>query len=393
MVESPVGDQLNPIGGEARDDAKASSTPHQPIGEQSSVAEATGLPQRPKKVPAPPGAFESPVKTSINLDDGVIDVDVTFPEYITSFETAVSSPSSSGYLSTPGFGSGLDAFEQSCRVSVDGDTPLNVAGWLPQFHPDFVLQAIPPQEGLAETIKDALRAEPSPGLLTNTMSADPHLERWMDVSSAIIADTATFTISRIRYRRLVRPKPSVDRGGPLLLGSVNAYSSVLLTPAISPYEMQLEEEFIEEPITSLDEVLIDAVERVLALSHSTTTVAATTTTTTDANLGPESSECSSRSTSKRRERSDSVSSQRSSGDVDTQAPGQPRIPDALTEVPRAKCKTVVLSALEEIVREVIESRETEGSEGHDGGGSSGREKESSLRGAVRAWLESVELGE
>ncbi|KAG8425137.1 hypothetical protein J3458_001869 [Metarhizium acridum] len=40
------------------------------------------------RTPDPTGAFESPVKTSINAEDGVIDVDVPFPEYITSFESA-----------------------------------------------------------------------------------------------------------------------------------------------------------------------------------------------------------------------------------------------------------------------------------------------------------------
>ncbi len=103
------------------------------------------------------------MKTFINPLDGVIEVDVPFPDYLTSFETAVSSPSSSGHLSHGGFGSGLEAFEQSCRVSVDGDLPMNVAGWLQCYHPDFVLQAIPPQEDVLEQIRSSLRVEPSSG--------------------------------------------------------------------------------------------------------------------------------------------------------------------------------------------------------------------------------------
>jgi hypothetical protein len=67
-----------------------------------------------------------------------------------------------------------------------------------------------------------------------------------------------------------------------------------------------------------------------------------------------------------------------------------------TEVPRGECKTVVLSALEEIVREVIEKRENEAQRG---GGDSQKEvsgcqeKEGVLREAVRGWLESLEIGD
>ena len=100
-----------------------------------------------ERIPDPNGAFESPVKTSIN--DGIIDIDVPLPEYL-HFETAVSSPSSSGYsFSTPGlgwsFGHGMEGFEHYSRTGPDTDTTLNVGGWLPRYHPDFALQAIPKQ--------------------------------------------------------------------------------------------------------------------------------------------------------------------------------------------------------------------------------------------------------
>ncbi|KAL7789076.1 folliculin-interacting protein N-terminus domain-containing protein [Trichoderma ceciliae] len=139
------------------------------------------------RTPDPTGAFESPVKTSINADDGVIDVDVPFPDYIASFESAISSPSSSGYLSTPGL-PGLESFEQTGRISIDGDLPLNAAGWLNRFHPDFVLQGLPPQEDLLEKVKAALQAEPTPAVFVQSGSGDVS-ERWVDVSSALIADT------------------------------------------------------------------------------------------------------------------------------------------------------------------------------------------------------------
>ncbi|ROW09584.1 hypothetical protein VMCG_02535 [Cytospora schulzeri] len=382
-------------------------------GEQESPAAISRAPIPVERKPDPSGAFESPVKTTINAEDGVIDVDVPFPDFISSFETAVSSPSSSGYLSTPGL-SGLELFEQACRVAIDGDVPMNVAGWLQRYHPDFILQAIPPQNDLLEQVKASLRAEPNPHSATLLEGRE---ERWIDVSSALIADSTDFSIRRIRYRRLVRPKPAVERNTPLLSSSVNTMSSAILTPLISPYEQHLQEEFIEEPIVTLDDTLIEAVERVIAHGGSNA-------------ISKESSQNSSRSTSKRRESfadllaaaaaSTTVAmdpalgagettatttttlgvqqQQQQQAQAQAQAPTPPSAAQ-VQEVPRGECKSVVLSALENIARDVAQSREdgdelvrtTPGAQ-RGGGGGGGRETESVLREAVRAWVDGVEAG-
>jgi hypothetical protein len=322
------------------------------------------------RIPDPSGAFESPVKTSINHDDGVIDVDVHFPDYLTSFETAVSSPSSSGYLSTPGLGSGLDSFEQFSRLAIDGDTPLNVAGWLQRYHPDFTLQAIPPQNDLLDQVRESLRAEPTPMLHPSLISEEWPMEQWIDVSSAIVADTTTFSIKRIRYRRLVKAKAMVDRSTSHLL---HPYSSSIVTPALSPYEQPLEEKFEEEELVTLDEALIDAVEKVIAQTN-------------DPSRG--NSTTSSRSVSKRRGRSNSEASEPTLDEV------APDVRLDFQEVPRVECKTVVLSALGSIVQDVADKREKENQDASQNiSYQANREKESALRGAVRAWLESVELGD
>ncbi|KAK9425532.1 putative Folliculin-interacting protein N-terminal domain-containing protein [Seiridium unicorne] len=331
----------------------------------------TDLSEASKRTPDPLGAFESPVKTSISADDGVIDVDVVFPDYLTSFESAISSPSSSGYLSTSGAGAGIDSFEQFSRVAIDGEAPLNVAGWLQQFHPDFALQAIPPQPDLLERVKESLRAEPTPSYPIHQLPVEWPTEQWVDVSSAIIADTATFSIKRLKFRRLVKAKLSADRSsGPHLSGSMNPYSSSLMTPALSPYEQPLKEIFEEEVLFTWDEALIDAVEKVIAQVVHGSQESSTTN--------------SSRSVSKRREGSES----------DASEPGLSK-PTAshveAQEVPRAECKTVVLSALENIVQEVVDQREKEGhSPTRKVVYETKREKESVLRSAVRTWLESVE---
>ncbi|KAK4454341.1 folliculin-interacting protein N-terminus-domain-containing protein [Podospora aff. communis PSN243] len=378
-------DQPSSPGGGAKTDRSSS--------DNQAIAEPTDAPPKVQRTPNPSGAFESPVKTSINVNDGVIDVDVPFPDYITSFETAVSSPSSSGYLSTPGFGTGFDTFEQSCRVAVDGDTPVNVAGWLQHYHPDFVLQALPSQEGIIDQIKASMQAEPSPTWLPNVGPSDRDSERWVDVSTALVADTTTFSITRIRYRRLVRLKPVSDRLAPVAVGS---YSSAVLTPtSASPYEIHLKEEFREEPVFELDDVLVDAVERVVAMG---------------ADLSKGGSGASSRSTSKRRERRDSISTQSDAHAV-SHLQGQDGqslsaslgAAAGIQEVPRSQCKAVLLSALEEVIREVIEEREIQREGGDQDFGEysepgrhaalvRGRVMDTILREAVRGWLESVDFG-
>jgi hypothetical protein len=372
LVGSPVDEPTGEATGSPTKSKNPLTPPKDTEEPPAELSQPVAAPSKTERVPDPAGAFESPVKTSINIDDGVIDVDVPFPDYLTSFETAVSSPSSSGFLSTPGLGSGLDAFEQSSRVSAEGDVPLNVAGWLQQYHPDFVLQAVPAQSDLIEQVKASMRAEPSPYLPPHLVLGELNTERWMDISTAIVADTTTFTITRVRYRRLVKPRPAIDRA-PLLSSSASTYNAPLQTPALSPYELPLEDEFIEERIVTLDEVLIDAVERVISF-------------TTDASKG--SSAASSRSTSKMRERSNSESTQSD----ETRGPSATTTLSASQEVPRARCKTVILSALEEIVRDVVETRDRE-QLGQCNGRAADREKESALRGAVRGWLESIELGD
>lgn len=66
----------------------------------------------------------------INVDDGVIDVDVFFLDYIIFFEFVISLLLSSGYFFIFGFFGGLEFFEYLVRVIIDGDFLLNVVGWL-----------------------------------------------------------------------------------------------------------------------------------------------------------------------------------------------------------------------------------------------------------------------
>lgn len=368
-VETPTKEEFDIPPGPVRVDKELPDTPRTLDSKGRAVnVEAV------KRTPDPLGAFESPVKTSISADDGVIDVDIAFPDYLTSFESAISSPSSSGYLSTPGLGAGLDSFDQFSRVAVDGEAPLNVAGWLQQFHPDFSLQAVPPQPDLLEKIKESLKAEPTPSYPMHQLPIEWPTEQWVDVSSAIVADTTTFTIKRLRFRRLIKRKVPVDGvSGQQLTSSTNPHSAPLMTPALSPYEQPLKERVEEEVLFSWDEVLVEAVEKVIAQ--------------TVQNSQDSSTANSSRSASKRRERSDSDASE---SDLTKLTVSPPEV----QEVPRAECKTVVLSALENLVQEVAGQRDQASqSPATKVTYDATREKESVLRSAIRTWLETVELGE
>ncbi|KAH7328329.1 folliculin-interacting protein N-terminus-domain-containing protein [Stachybotrys elegans] len=308
------------------------------------------------RTPDPSGAFESPVKTSINADDGVIDVDITFPDYITSLESAISSPSSSGYLSTPGYPGGFDSFEHSARTYVDGDVPLNAAGWLPRFHPDFAIQAIPPQESLLEEIKASLRAEPTPVSLLPL--GNDAVERWVDVGSVVIADTRTGSITRVLYRRLVKPR-LVDR---------SSNGNAPLTPSILPYENQLDEEWIEDSILSPDDGLAEAIEKVVGISSES---------------GRETHVNSSQATSETRPSTDSRTKMQES------PPNTHQPPPLLQDAPRVQCRTVVLSALEDAIRDVIEHRESV-KQSYTDGGCPCRVSQNWLRDAVRDWVSNLE---
>lgn len=321
------------------------------------------------RTPDPASAFVSPIKTTINPEDGVIDVEVPLPDYLTRFDTAIGSPSSSGYSSAPGFPSGFEGFEQT-RFAIEGDLPQNTAGWLDGFHPDFVLQALPPQDNLMDKVKAAMRAEPTPA--PTDPQVDVVAERWVNVSSVVIADTRSKAVTRIVYRRRVRSNAVPDR-------PVSNIYATFKSSAL-PMETRLEEDWLEETIRSGDETLSDAVNRVVC-------------TTGD---------------KKKANKASFAESSQSPGQVHESSAGHSTAHDALSEArglakpdfsaapnaPRSQCKTVILSALEDMFREVVESRDggptdpkkNKRQEGLGHGGSI-------LRDAVRDWVAALDAVE
>lgn len=343
-----------------------------PIGGSSGIpaSAARPIPERPRTFDAPP------LKLSVNEKDGVIDVDIPLPD----FGSPLQSPLLGGYGSASSqHGS---SFGESSILSVpylEPEQPVNAAGWLSQFHPDFAVQAIKPYRELERDIKRAMSAEPTPlnTIATPSLESGP-LERWIDVCSALIADTNAFTIKRISLRRLVRlvPTPTYQPSAmtPAVAGLPpgrsqygNPYTAGTVAPMMT--EVHLAEKFIEEQIMDFDATLIDGVDRVLAQSGDVTRVSSTQ---------------SSRSSSRR-------------GRRDTRADSD-AVPHV--EVPQTDCKSVIFDALESIVKDVTAERsgreEPKDEDDDDDEKKSIRTvqaktaTDSSLKEGIRRWLTEVE---
>jgi hypothetical protein len=318
----------------------------------------------------PEGAYESVVKTSINEEDGVIDIDVPLPDFFTSsFGSTMSSPSSSGYLSTQGFGPGLEGFEHYSRSGPDADASINVGGWLPRYHPDFVLQAIPAQESLEEEVKASMSAELTPSL---GPSIPGEVSRWVDICSTVIADATNFTIKRIRYRRHVMIRVARDHRNSGTFADARSHS-LYGNPYIAASQLDrlqiIEEDFVTDPVISMEEALIDAVERMISYSGS-----------------KPGSSSSSRSASRHRGREGSDSTEKGAPHHVVEEPL--KVVEGHLEVPRVDCKKMILGVLEEIARQVAELRQDDSTAPSEGNEMVGRE--SFLREGVRTWLASVE---
>ncbi|KAL5349196.1 hypothetical protein ACLOAV_005484 [Pseudogymnoascus australis] len=376
----------------------------------------------------PSGAYESPVKTSIT-EDGVIDIDVPLPSLFPSLPSALSSPSSSGILSSGGLGAAgpeLDGFEHYTRSAGEDEAALNVGttdGNSPNSpstanNPKSPTLSNPPQPSLEDQIRAAMAAEPTPPLPLSAVRNGEE-ERWITVSTALIADTVAFTLKRIILRRLIRlpssPPPSAGEsagnsydGRASMYG--NPYPGVLGTQ--SPAEggaggELIKEEWEVEMCISFDPALIEAVEKVMA---SPTGAAQNTpgggglqkprSARGSKNPSAGSSAGSSRSGSRIRvvvpapepspvpvlvsggAGSSGAGALGNSGSGDGGAAGKSgEVREE--EVPRAEVRTVLLSALEGIAGEVAEGRGATGV---------GGEGESYLREGVGRWLEGVDEG-
>jgi hypothetical protein len=326
---------------------------------------------------------ESCLKLSVRGDDGIVDVDLPLPGFVSlssSGDSTMTSPkktrtsvtSVDAMASTHSSGSG---FHYATREN-DGPN-INVAGWLRSFHEDFLLQAVRPYLSLEADVKRAMQAEPTPSQAFSPEAGGS--ERWVDVATTLIADARTFTVKRLRLRRkavsnaLWRSPMSPADSQPGTPRHIPGGSTFNRTSTISPMEgyehNDFEERFVEEPVMDLDGTLVDALERVLAQS------------------GPSSlAHSRAPSPSRARRGDDKVT-------PDTATRDEAQIPSL--EVPRTECRKLVLGALEEVVRSVTAEHCREDVDGELGLADRERKRtfaglENTLREGVRKWLLDVE---
>ncbi|KAH8728689.1 folliculin-interacting protein N-terminus-domain-containing protein [Phaeosphaeriaceae sp. PMI808] len=339
-----------------------------PVGGSSGVPASAARP-----IPERPKTFDTPLKLSVNEKDGVIDVDIPLPD----FDSPLQSPLLGGYGSASSQHD--SSFGESSILSLpycEPEQTVNAAGWLSQFHPDFAIQAIKPYKDIERDIKRAMSAEPTPLTSAPTLSLETGpMERWIDVCSALVADTSTFSIKRIRLRRLVKLIPTPTYQSSAMAPGVpgmppgrsqygNPYTNNSLASMMT--EVHLAEKFIDEPIMDFDATLVDGIDRALAQSGEVTRV---------------NSAQSSRSSS-RRGRHDARPESNSTAHPD---------------VPQTDCKVVIFDALETVVRDVTAARngKDEAKRDIDARKSdksmySRTATDSSLKEGIRRWLAEVE---
>lgn len=297
----------------------------------------------PKDIAETPGSEQFPLNLSVDEEDGVVDVDLPpLISYGSSFESTVSSPiamrsAASSFTGPPSLqrrGSSHAFQHPSSSVVVD------IAGWLRNYHQDFALQAVRPYDSLKEDIKRSMRTEPTPTPAhVAATEGNSEADGWTDVCTTLIADTTTFSVTRLCLRRK-NPTSSQHQADALL--------------EITPRDYTEQEEILEEPLMDMDPTFIDAVEKVLAQSG-----------------------CSSRVGS----RAPSPSRLRNH----TLREGSPGV-----EIPRGECKKMVLGALEQVARsvsaELAKGRDFERGRGR----SDNVPTDSTLREGVRRWLSRVD---
>jgi Folliculin-interacting protein N-terminus len=363
-------------------------------------------------IPAPGRILESPLKLSVDENDGVVDVDIQLPGFLNaSLGSPMGSPSTAGFMSVASLDGGASSFGHTSACPFSGseqESPVNVAGWLKKYHADFALQAVSPYLGLEEEIKHSMKAEPTPSLASLTPSAEGGpIDKWIDVSTVLIADTRNFSITRIRLKRRVNLAAADPPASPPLVNESalparsqygNPYSQSQANVGIEILDGHLEEKWIEEPIMDMDGTLVDAVEKIIAQSHCGSGHYQPQHPSTALDSMAPGSNASSRSSSCRRGRRITRADSGMAGLAGTSTP--------TLEIPRGECKNTVIGALEEVVRSVAHDNDTKKKEDQQQQqqpeqpmkgvfGSMFRknvEVESTLREGVRKWLRDVELG-
>ena len=343
-----------------------------------------------RSIPVMQKTSRAPLKLSINELDGVIDIEL--PANNSFCSSLASSYNSSRFQNTTA-SSFQDHFSpygrpmtpESPRPSF-GEPIIDVAGWLKKYNQDFHLQAVRPYDGLIEEVKKSMLAEarevPPPN---NTdyysetgLDGNPP---WTELSTTLIADTTNFSIRRLTLRRRLRriPSSSGPPTAPHFQPPAPNTSSAMPPPPSSP-AYAYETSIVSTPQMDLDPTLIDAVERILAQSGRSSRAASRAPSRVP-------SRAPSRAASPVRSgpsKPASININIKPASINTNSDKESRVhleEGEQTPVTRQDCRRVVMGALEQVFRSVLE-------EDTDRDREREREVDSTLREGVRRWLES-----
>ncbi|KAL9625296.1 MAG: hypothetical protein Q9160_000698 [Pyrenula sp. 1 TL-2023] len=333
----------------------------------------------------------SPLKLMVDEREGIVDVDFGLPGFFASSQISHPNrrlerfPEIPSSASLDGLAS-LHSHTSTANVSSNGgeSTCINVAGWLKQYHEDFVLQSVRPYGELEAEIKASMSAEPTPTYaLPASTPGDltTAVEQWADVCSTLIADSRNCTIKRIRLRRKIIQKDLQPNGNVPDQPLTNTATPAVTTPSKTGHTAfeTVEENFTTESIMDLDPTLIDAVERVIAQgSHRPSRTG---------------------SPSRSHHRSTSNASTKSAAGLMKDV-----MPPTLV-FPPGECKKFIINALEDVVHSVAADlakhelgRDIHSSQSNDSAATrsikelvvSRKTEDNALREGVRNWLLSVE---
>lgn len=352
-----AGAKLDVMGFLSPNSTQASQDPSQRTPSLDQATPAQDIPERPR-------SRRPPLKLSIDIEDGIIDVELPMTSSFSSFGSPISSGNEC-LTAASSFNDHASVHTHAPAprsLHTDSSAPDNVVGWLKQYHEDFPLQAVRPYDMLKDDIKRSMRAEPFPPAPPLTPGAKTIPDsKWKDVCTTLIADATDFSITRLRLRRrIIRPSATNP--------------TTELTPSIyPPPPFHMEEDLVEEPIMDMDPTLIDAVERLLVQSGHSSKVPSRTPSTASSRAG----------SPQRREQLPSHRRMVSGGTNSSAGTGcNPVMMRRVLEVPRSECRSLVLSALEQVVRSVG----VEVAMGETGKGPRGLPVDSTLREGVRRWL-------
>lgn len=207
-----------------------------------------------------------PLNLQVNADEGVIDVDIGIPGFLSSSHDSGYGPSDTHNVRHVSSVASLDSLvsHQQYIALEKGSSPKSrVVGFLPRFHPDYSLQAVRVSKSelpdMIENVKTAMSSEP--------YSQDTTTPGWVDVSTTLIANVQTASVKRLRLKRKVSRLGghANDNHQPVAPGTEPPSTSMPVKSSTTICgEFIHEEAFSYESVRGLDPVFTDAIERVLS---------------------------------------------------------------------------------------------------------------------------------